>query len=120
MAIFRDRRAAELIDLRARRERELARALSVEQRRLIELLERAGRQPVSLRDIALAGFSSPASAIYELEVAGQQIEHVYVPSGGGHRRLAGFRLISQPPPPSAARGSPLRALRARIRRPPNQ
>jgi len=83
----------ELDDLRRRRERDLDHALTSEQRRLLEVLQQADRKPVSMRELEEAGIPNPATAIYELEVAGSQIEHVYGPGASGHRRLAGFRLV---------------------------
>ena len=61
------------------------------QKRLLELLLEAGDQPLSLQALEAAGVASPATVIYELELAGYPIERVEerLPTGG---RLAGFRL----------------------------
>jgi hypothetical protein len=60
--------------------------------RLLELLRAAGDRPVTLADLEGAGFDAPATEIYELELAGYQIEHV-------HRRgrVVGFRLFGESP-----------------------
>ena len=62
------------------------------QERLLELLLEAGDRPLSLQALEAAGVASPATVIYELELAGYPIERVEerLPTGG--RRLAGFRL----------------------------
>ena len=62
------------------------------QQRLLELLLEAGDRPLSLRALEAAGVASPATVIYELELAGYPIERVEerLPTGG--RRLTGFRL----------------------------
>ena len=62
------------------------------QQRLLELLLEAGDRPLSLQALEAAGVASPATVIYELELAGYPIERVEerLPTGG--RRLTGFRL----------------------------
>lgn len=115
MAMFsslRHGQAGELNDLRLRRERELDRVLSSGHRRLLQILEEAGREPVSLAQLERAGISSPATLIYELEIAGKQIEHVHQPGPTGHRRLVGFRLLpDENPAPSNGRRHLLGAFR---------
>src|SRR5581483_10053416 len=91
--IRRGRILGELTDLRASRERGIEHALSHEHRMLLSALERAGRAPVSISELEAAGVAHPGSVVYELEVAGVEIEHVYEPGPGGHKRLAGFRLV---------------------------
>jgi hypothetical protein len=109
----------ELDDLRRRRERDLDHALSSAHRRLLEVLQQADRKPVSMRELEEAGIANPATVIYELEVAGSEIEHVYASGPSGHRRLAGFRLVpTREPSPQLDephRGAWLGALRGRDR-----
>jgi hypothetical protein len=50
----------------------------------LEVLNRAGAQPVSFRELRAAGVANPAQTIYELELAGHVIEH----SGVGVRLVA--------------------------------
>jgi hypothetical protein len=114
-----ERPAGDLLDLRATRERDLERALSAEHRRVLETLARADRQPVSIRELEQAGIRKPGTLIYELEVAGESIEHVYAPGPNGHRRLAGFRLVRESDGARAVkrpgRTALLGALRGRVR-----
>lgn len=91
--IRRGRILGELTDLRTSRERGIEAALSHEHRMLLRALEKAGREPVSISDLEAAGIAHPGSLVYELEVSGVEIEHVYEPGPGGHKRLAGFRLV---------------------------
>ena len=73
--------------------------------RLLELLRAAGDRPVTLAELEAAGFHTPATEIYELELAGYPIEHVHRRSPSG-RREVGFRLLgpsSAPSPPSRHR-----------------
>lgn len=100
------RSVGELTDLRGSRERDLERSLSSDHRRLRDALAEAGRTPLSMRDIERAGIANPATLIYELEIAGEAIEHVYEPGAAGHKRLVGFRLQ-----PSAGRAGPAEARR---------
>lgn len=121
-AMFRKRHqqaVIELGDLRRRRERDLEHALSSAHRRLLQVLQEADRKPVSMRELEAAGIANPATVIYELEVAGSEIEHVYAPGASGQRRLAGFRLLpAREPSPQLNgrhRGAWLAALRGRGR-----
>ena len=66
-------------------------AASAEALRLLKLLREAGRRPVSLEEIAASGIQYPATAIYELELAGHPIEHL----------ATGVRLAEDTDPPRA-------------------
>jgi hypothetical protein len=67
-------------------------------RRALEVLRAAGTRRVTLAQLKAAGVEKPGSALYELELAGYEIEH----------RPAGVRLIAdlQPIADPAARGDP--------------
>ena len=99
------RTVQELDDLRQRRDRDHEHALSSAHRRLLEVLQQADRKPVSMRELEEAGIANPATVIYELEVAGSEIEHVYAHGPSGHRRLAGFRLVPAREPSQRADGA---------------
>jgi hypothetical protein len=62
------------------------------QRRTLELLREAGRRPVAIADLLAAGITQPASVIYELELTGHPIEHVFEHTPGCRRRFVGYRL----------------------------
>jgi hypothetical protein len=115
-----ERRGGELTDLRATRERDLGRALSADHARLLRALEEADRRPVSIAELERAGIAHPGTLIYELEVAGESIEHVHAAGPSGHRQLVGFRLLRQagdgaPRPLAPPRMALLGALLARLR-----
>lgn len=61
------------------------------ERRLLTVLREADGRPVGPAALAEAGIDDPASAIYELELAGHRIERAYSDNGAG-RRLLGYRL----------------------------
>lgn len=61
------------------------------ERRLLSVLRQAEGQPVGPNALAEAGIDDPASAIYELELAGHRIERAYSDNAAG-RRLLGYRL----------------------------
>lgn len=61
------------------------------ERRLLSVLREAEGRPVGPTALADAGIDDPASAIYELELAGHRIERAYSDNAAG-RRLLGYRL----------------------------
>lgn len=61
------------------------------ERRLLSVLRQAEGRPVGPNALAEAGIDDPASAIYELELAGHRIERAYSDNAAG-RRLLGYRL----------------------------
>ncbi len=67
------------------------------QEAVLRRLRDAGDRPVSLVEMREAGIVNPASAIYELELAGYPIDRVH-----RHGRLLGVRLVetAEPPPPA--------------------
>jgi hypothetical protein len=58
-------------------------------RRALELLSETDR-PMTFADLRAAGVENPAATVYELELAGEPIEHVR----GGVRLGAGPRAVS--------------------------
>jgi biotin operon repressor len=72
------------------------------QETLLRALREAGDRPVSLVELRERGIAGPAAVIYELEIAGYEIDRVH-----RHGRLVGVRL--------GARAEP-RAPAARARR----
>lgn len=71
--------------------------LEAQQQLLLNVLRRAGAEPVSYADLRAAGVELPASVVSELELAGVRIERCY---GGAHgeRRVLGVRLVERQPP----------------------
>jgi biotin operon repressor len=71
------------------------------QEAVLRVLREAGDRPVSLVELRGRGIPSPASVIYELELAGLPIDRVH-----RHGRLLGVRLLAgdDNPPPPAKRG----------------
>ena len=61
------------------------------ERRLLSVLREADGRPVGPTALCEAGIDDPASAIYELEMAGHRIERAYSENAAG-RRLLGYRL----------------------------
>ena len=61
------------------------------ERRLLSVLREADGSPVGATALNEAGIDDPASAIYELELAGHRIERAYSDNAAG-RRLLGYRL----------------------------
>ncbi len=60
------------------------------------MLLKAGARPVSFEEMAAGGIPSPATVVYELEIAGIEIEHL----------ATGVRLLNkrtQPPRPGSRR-----------------
>ncbi|HEX2105219.1 MAG TPA: helix-turn-helix domain-containing protein [Solirubrobacteraceae bacterium] len=57
------------------------------QETLLKALRDAGDRPVSLRELRERGIANPAAMIYELEIAGYEIDRVH-----RHGRLVGVRL----------------------------
>jgi biotin operon repressor len=67
---------------------------------VLRALRDAGDRPVSLPELRERGIGNPAAVIYELELAGYQIDRVH-----RHGRLLGVRLGSAAEPrPEAGRG----------------
>ena len=62
------------------------------ERRLLGVLREADGQPVQSHALAQAGILDPASAIFELELAGHRIERAYAGAPTGERRFLGYRL----------------------------
>jgi Helix-turn-helix domain len=58
--------------------------------RALDALEDAGGEVVTLDDLRRGGVHHPALAVYELQAAGVDIDHVRSP--GRRRRRAGYRL----------------------------
>jgi len=63
-----------------------------QQHRLLELLRKAGNQPIGFAELHAGGISFPAAVVSELELNGYPTERVY-----DHGRLVGVRLL-QPEP----------------------
>jgi hypothetical protein len=76
-----------------------------QQHRLLELLRKAGSQPIGFAELRAGGISFPAAVVSELELNGYLTERVY-----DHGRLVGVRLLDSEP-----RAAP--AARRRRRRP---
>ena len=76
-----------------------------QQHRLLELLRKAGSQPIGSAELHAGGISFPAAVVSELELNGYLIERV-----SDHGRLVGVRLLDSEP-----RDTP--AARRRRRRP---
>ena len=67
---------------------------------VIRALREAGDRPVSLPELRERGIGNPAAVIYELELAGYEIDRVH-----RHGRLLGVRLgAAAEPPAEPARG----------------
>ncbi len=60
---------------------------------LLRVLRDAGDRPVSLPELRERGIPNPATVIYELEIAGYEIDRVH-----RHRRLLGVRLTERGEP----------------------
>jgi biotin operon repressor len=71
---------------------------------VLRVLRDAGDRPVSLPELRERGIANPAAVIYELELAGYEIDRVH-----RHGRLLGVRLGSEREPPvEPGRGRRLR------------
>jgi biotin operon repressor len=67
---------------------------------VIRALREAGDRPVSLPELRERGIGNPAAVIYELELAGYEIDRVH-----RHGRLLGVRLgATAEPRPEPGRG----------------
>jgi hypothetical protein len=64
---------------------------------LLELLARTGR-PATVDELRRQGISAPAQGIYELQLAGIEIDRVGVGQAGGHQAI-GYRLRTPAPDP---------------------
>jgi len=62
------------------------------ERRLLGVLRDAHGQPVAPQELTQAGINDPASAIYELELAGHRIRRAYSAGAAGRRRFLGYCL----------------------------
>jgi biotin operon repressor len=71
---------------------------------VLRVLRDAGDRPISLAELRERGIGNPAAVIYELELAGYQIDRVH-----RHGRLLGVRLGSAAEP----RADPVRGRRFR-------
>ena len=60
---------------------------------VLRVLREAGARPVSLPELRERGIANPAAVIYELELAGYEIDRVH-----RHGRLLGVRLGSEREP----------------------
>ena len=67
---------------------------------LLELLARTGR-PATVDELRREGISAPAQGIYELQLAGFEIDRVGVGEAGG-RQAIGYRLRTPVPDPCDA------------------
>ena len=66
---------------------------------VLRVLRDAGDRPVSLVELRERGIGNPGAVIYELELAGYEIDRVH-----RHGRLLGVRLTGPPEPrPEAGR-----------------
>ena len=66
---------------------------------MLRVLRDAGERPVSLAELRERGIGNPGAVIYELELAGYEIDRVH-----RHGRLVGVRLpAGAAPRPEAAR-----------------
>jgi hypothetical protein len=70
-------------------------------KRALGLLSETGDRPMTFDDLRAAGIENPAATIYELEIAGEPIEHVR----GGVRLGAGPRTVSSESPRRRSRWS---------------
>jgi biotin operon repressor len=64
---------------------------------LLKALRDAGDRPVSLPELRERGIANPAAMIYELEIAGYEIDRVH-----RHGRLVGVRLGARDAPHAPA------------------
>ena len=69
---------------------------------MLRALRDAGDRPVSLAELRERGIGNPAAVIYELELAGVEIDRVH-----RHGRLVGVRLGATAAPRDDARRSRL-------------
>jgi biotin operon repressor len=67
------------------------------QESLLKVLREAGDRPVSLPELRERGIANPAAMIYELEIAGYEIDRVH-----RHGRLVGVRLGARAEPHAPA------------------
>jgi biotin operon repressor len=67
------------------------------QESLLKVLREAGDRPVSLPELRERGIANPAAMIYELEIAGYEIDRVH-----HHGRLLGVRLGARAEPHAPA------------------
>ena len=67
------------------------------QESLLKALQDAGDRPVSLPELRERGIANPAAMIYELEIAGYEIDRVH-----RHGRLVGVRLGARAEPHAPA------------------
>jgi biotin operon repressor len=67
------------------------------QESLLKALRDAGDRPVSLPELRERGIANPAAMIYELEIAGYEIDRVH-----RHGRLVGVRLGARAVPHAPA------------------
>jgi biotin operon repressor len=72
------------------------------QEALLRVLRDAGDRPVSLAELRERGIANPAAVIYELELAGYEIDRVH-----RHGRLVGVRLAG----PGGPGGEPRKSRR---------
>ena len=63
---------------------------------MLDLLQEAGDEPVTLDELAVAGVRDPARALHELELAGLEVQRVLVCAERGGRAVECVRL-AQPP-----------------------
>ena len=74
--------------------------------RLLDLLQEAGAEPVTLDELEIVGVIDPARALFELERAGHAVHRVY------ENRITCVRLAgpddvpSEPPPPPPGEAPP--------------
>jgi hypothetical protein len=69
---------------------------------MLELLEEAGPEAVTLGELEVAGVRDPARALLELELAGLEIQRVLVRADREGRELECIRLATGEAPPAVA------------------
>ena len=86
--------------------------LDAQQQRLLEILRKAGDQPVAFGQLHASGIDFPAAVVSELELNGYIIKRVY-----DRGRLVGVRLLHpEPPDPPTTSAAHRRRRRPRAHR----
>ncbi len=53
-----------------------------------------GTDPIGIAELRSHGIETPAQMVYELQLAGHDIQRTYGPKGSDGRKLLGYRLRS--------------------------